>query len=300
MGTSPAVVGLIGIGQLGLPIATNLMKAGHRVVGFRRSGGEEFVDGGGQLLRSASEVTHQADVLLLCLPNEEAQLDVLRGPLGVLRALKPKQIVIELSTYSKAFKLEQAERIGEHGGRVLECEVSGSPPMVAQRSAALYMGGSSELIEECKPVLDAITGKHFHVGEFGAAVAMKIIANYLLSIHILATAEAMNLGARAGLDPKMVADAIKHGAASSTAFAIRAPMMAARAFTPAIGPFVTLEKYLDLGAEMAEELGVATPLFSAAAPYFYRALDSDMCNEDVAAVIKLLEAESQYNARQGE
>jgi 3-hydroxyisobutyrate dehydrogenase len=298
--THSQVVGIIGIGQLGLPIAINLIQAGYKVVGYRRSGMEEFVARGGQALDSPEAVTRQADILLLCLPSEKAQTEVLHGANGVVQALKPGQIVIELSTYGKAFKIEQARRIEERGGRVLESEVSGSPPMVALRKASLYLGGSATLVEECKPVLDAITAHHFHIGEFGSAVAMKLIANYLLSIHILAAAEAMNLGARAGFDPHMVAEVIKHGAGSSTMFAIRAPMMAARAFTPAIGPFVTLKKYLDLGGAMADELGAASPLFSAAAPYFYRAIDSDICDEDAAAVIKLLEAESQKNPHQGE
>ncbi|SFU43513.1 NAD(P)-dependent oxidoreductase [Pseudoduganella namucuonensis] len=294
------IVGMIGIGQLGLPIATNLIQAGYQVAGFRRTGREEFAARGGHALASPAAVARQADILLLCLPSEQAQLDVLEGPDGVLAALKPGQIVIELSTYGKAFKLEQAKRIEERGGRVLESEVSGSPPMVAQRKASLYLGGSASLIEECKPVLDAITANHFHIGEFGSAVAMKLIANYLLSIHILAAAEAMNLGAMAGFDPRMVAEVIKHGAGSSTMFTIRAPMMAERAFTPAIGPFVTLKKYLDLGRDMSDELGAASPLFSAAASYFYRAIDSDIRDEDAAAVIKLLEAESQQNTHQGE
>jgi 3-hydroxyisobutyrate dehydrogenase len=291
---------MIGIGQLGLPIAANLIQAGYKVLGFRRTGLEAFVACGGHALDSPAAVTRQADIVLLCLPGEAAQLDVLHGQDGVLAALRPGQIVIELSTYSKAFKIEQARAIEERGGRVLESEVSGSPPMVAQRKASLYLGGSAGLIAECKPVLDAITAQHFHIGEFGSAVAMKLIANYLLSIHILAAAEAMNLGAMAGFDPHVVAEVIKHGGGSSTMFAIRAPMMAARAFTPAIGPFVTLKKYLDLGGAMAEELGAASPLFSTAAAYFYRAIDSDIREEDAAAVIKLLEAESQQHTHQGD
>lgn len=300
MDTTLPVVGMIGIGQLGLPIAMNLVKADYRTVGFRRTGREAFVAGGGEALDSPAAVTRAADILLLCLPGEQAQLDVLDGPDGVLAALKPGQVVIELSTYRKAFKIAQAGRIQERGARVLESEVSGSPPMVAQRTASLYLGGTIELIEECKPVLDAITAQHFHIGPFGSAVAMKLIANYLVSIHILAAAEAMNLGARAGFDPHMVADVIKHGAGSSTMFAIRAPIMASRAFTPAMGPFSTLKKYLDLGGAMAEELGAAAPLFAAAAPYFYRAIDSDICDEDAAAVIKLLEAESLPKPHQGD
>jgi 3-hydroxyisobutyrate dehydrogenase len=141
-------------------------------------------------------------------------------------------------------------------------------------------------------VLKAITASHFHLGPFGSAVAMKLIANYLLTIHTLAAAEAINMGSRAGFNPHRVAEVIRQGAGNSTMFTIRAPMMASRAFTPAPGPFVTLDKYLDLGQSMAEELGCATPLFSAALPYFKRALNTGMGAEDISAVIKLIEADS--------
>lgn len=300
MATPARVIGMIGIGQLGLPIAANLMEAGFEVIGYRRTDQQAFVAAGGRALASPAEVARQADVLLLCLPSEAALEQVLNGPDGVLGALKHGQPVIELATYRKAFKIEQAKRIEERGARVLEAEVSGSPPMVAQRKGSLYLGGCAALIEECKPVLDAITAKHFHIGEFGSAVAMKLIGNYLLAIHTLACAEAMNLGTRAGFDPHILAEVIKHGSGGSTMFTIRAPMMAARAFKPAPGPFCTLEKYLLMGGEMADELGVATPLFSTAAPYFFRALQTGMGEEDISAVIKLLEEESQRDPHVGE
>jgi 3-hydroxyisobutyrate dehydrogenase len=283
---------MIGIGQLGLPIATNLMRAGFRVAGYRRSDREAFVSQGGVALDSAADVTREADVLLLCLPSEAAQLDALNGPRGILAALKPGQVVIELGTYRKQFKLEQGALIEHHGGRILEAEVSGSPSMIAERKGALYLGGSAALVEECLPVLEAIAQSRYHLGEYGCAVTVKLIANYLLTIHTLAAAEAINLGARAGFDPALITEVIKHGAGSSAMFAIRGPMMATRRFTPAPGPFTTLEKYLDLAAELAREVGAATPLFSTAAPYFYRGLASDIAAEDVSAVIKLIEADS--------
>ncbi|MES2534490.1 MAG: NAD(P)-dependent oxidoreductase [Pseudomonadota bacterium] len=286
------VLGMIGIGQLGLPIAVNLMRAGFRVVGYRRTDREAFVDSGGEALDSPAAVVRACDVLLLCLPGEEALAAVMQGPQGVLANLKPGQIVIELGTYSKACKVAHGAQIESHGGRALEAEVSGSPPMVAGMKASLYLGGSAELVEACKPILDAIGPSQFHLGDFGSAVTMKLIANYLLTIHTLAAAEAMNLGTRAGFDPHLVAEVLKLGAGGSTMFSIRAPMMAARAFSPAPGPFNTLQKYLEMGEGLVREFGSAAPLFSAAAPYFYRALDSGMGNEDISAVIKLIEADS--------
>ena len=183
------------------------------------------------------------------------------------------------------------------GARVLEAEVSGSPPMVAERKAALYVGGDESLADELKGVLDAITASHFHLGEFGSAVAMKLIANYLLTIHTLAAAEAMNMGVRAGFNPHRVAEVIRQGAGNSAMFSIRAPMMAARTFTPAPGPFTTLDKYLDLGDSMAKELGCATPLFSAALPYFKRALKHGLGEQDISAVIQLIEADSRSDTK---
>jgi 3-hydroxyisobutyrate dehydrogenase-like beta-hydroxyacid dehydrogenase len=285
-------LGLIGIGQLGLPVARNLLQAGYAVSGYRRSVAPEFEAAGGKRLGTPGEVTRDSQILMLCLPDEAAQRSALDGDDGVLANLKPGQVVIELGTYSREFKLEQAARLSERGARVLEAEVSGSPPMVSARKAALYIGGEATLLEECKPVLQAITENQFHLGPYGSAVSMKLIANYLLTIHTLAAAEAMNLGARAGFDPALVAKVIAQGAGNSTMFAIRAPMMAERKFSPAPGPFNTLAKYLDLGEEMAQGLGCASPLFDAAAPYFRRALNQGMGEQDISAVIALIEADS--------
>jgi 3-hydroxyisobutyrate dehydrogenase len=285
-------VGLIGIGQLGLVVATNLLQAGFGVAGYRRHDREEFVRRGGKALESPAAVVQEADVVLLCLPSESASQQVLEGDNGVLGVLESRHIVVEMGTYRKAFKLQQAEKITAAGARVLEAEISGSPPMVANHKAAVYIGGDNDVLDACRPILEAITPNLFHLGEYGKAVSMKLIANYLLAIHTLAAAEAMNMGARAGFDPKLVAEVVQKGAGGSAMFGVRAPMMASRSFSPAPGPFSTLEKYLHLGRAMADELGCATPLFSTASPYFERALASGMGDEDIAAVIKLIEADS--------
>lgn len=301
MSSSPQfVVGMIGIGQLGMPVARNLLAAGFDVVGYRPTDRAAFVECGGNALESPAAVGQQADIILLCLPCESAMLEVLEGPVGLLAGLRPGVVVIELGTYAKAFKIAQSLRIQACGAETLEAEVSGSPPLVAQRKASLYLGGTVELIARCQPVLSAITEFHFHIGEYGSAVAMKLIANYLLAIHTLAAAEAMNLGTRAGFDPHMLAAVIGKGAGGSVMFNLRAPMMAARSFTPAPGPFNTLEKYLLMGEQLSRDFDVASPLFSAALPYFNRALASGMGAEDIAAVIKLLEQDSGHSIQEGD
>lgn len=286
------VVGMIGIGQLGLPIAINLMRAGYRVVGYRRTDREAFVRAGGDPMDTPAEVARTADVILLCLPDEDAQTMVLSGPDGLLPHLTPGKVVIDLGSYRREFKVAQAARIAEHGAQMLEVEVSGSPPMVADRRAALYVGGDETLYERCTPLLEAITANRFHLGGVGSAVAMKLVANLLVTVHTLAAAEAMNLARHAGFNAHRVAEVIRQGAGNSAMFAIRAPMMAERAFEPAPGPFVTLKKYLEMVGDLGRELGCSLPLFDKAVPYFLKAIDEGIGHEDISAVIKMVEGES--------
>ncbi len=292
MANLPESIGLIGIGQVGLPMATNLIESGIRVVGYRRSNTQAFVDAGGVLASSPAQVVEQTDVVLLCLSTEEAAAQVLEGEHGILNCLSNAKTLIETGTYGKDFKLAQAGRVQEKGARYLEAEISGSPPMIAARKASFYVGGDEALFHEFEPLLRVITDQCFYLGPLGSAVSMKLIANYLLTIHTLSAAEAMNMGKRAGFDPHLVAKVIQAGAGASAMFGVRAPLMADRRFDPAPGPFSTLEKYLDLGQKMADDLGCATPLFSAALPYFKRAFDEGVQHEDIAAVLKFIEADS--------
>ncbi|NWE77771.1 NAD(P)-dependent oxidoreductase [Pseudomonas yamanorum] len=285
-------VGMVGIGQLGLPIATKLINAGFRVVGYRRTDRAAFVALGGVALNTPAEVAEQADFILMCLPNESAQLEVMEGSAGLLSALTSSHTLIEMGTYDRNFKLNLQRRIHQTTAQVLESEVSGSPPMVAQGKAALLLGGSEELIDSCRHVLNAISLIQIRIGDFGSAVTMKLIANYLVTIHTLAAAEAMNLGIRAGYAPQKIFDVISQGAGASTMFSVRGPLMVSRNYSPAPGPFCTLEKYIHMSADLAENLGCATPLFTAARPYFERAIQEGRGLQDIAAVLELIDADS--------
>ncbi|MDR9752493.1 NAD(P)-dependent oxidoreductase [Pseudomonas sp. SZMC_28357] len=295
---SAITIGMVGIGQLGLPIATNLLAAGFRVVGYRRRDRECFVELGGIALENPAQVAAESDFILTCLPCEEAQNEVMEGPHGLLDALRPGHTLIEMGTYERDFKIQWAQRIENKGARMLEAEVSGSPPLVLARKASLFLGGDESLIEHCQPVLSAIADIQFRIGELGSAVAMKLIANYLLTIHTLAAAEALNLGVRAGFSAEKVVEVIRQSAGGSIMFTVRAPMMASRTFQPAPGPLVTLEKYLRMAGDMSADLGCASPLFSAAQSYFNRALYLGMGEEDISAVIKLIEADSRVRPQE--
>jgi 3-hydroxyisobutyrate dehydrogenase len=124
------------------------------------------------------------------------------------------------------------------------------------------------------------------------AINKKLIAHHRVAVHTRAAAGAMHLAMKAGFDPHCVAEVIRHGAGASVMFNIRAPLMAARQFKPAMGAFQTMDKYIELAASLADQVDCTTPLLDATAPYFKRALASGMAEEDIAAVIKLLEDET--------
>lgn len=113
-------IGMVGIGQLGLPIATNLLAAGFRVVGYRRRDREAFVRQGGIALESPAAVAAQANFILTCLPSEVAHMEIMEGPKGLLQSIGPQHSLIEIGTYCKTFKQRMARRIEQRGARVLE------------------------------------------------------------------------------------------------------------------------------------------------------------------------------------
>jgi 3-hydroxyisobutyrate dehydrogenase-like beta-hydroxyacid dehydrogenase len=286
----PPRVGLIGIGLIGLAVARNLMDAGYDVIGYRRTNMEPFLVLGGHPARNCGEVIEQADIVLDLLPSVEAFESVFEGPDDLVGQFRPGQIVVSLSTYPIAVKQRQADRLRKRGAVLLDCEISGSPMIVSRREGVVFISGDEEAARRCEPVIKGFADKSFYLGKFGCASKMKLVANHLLALNNLAAAEAMLLGVRSGLDPKLIVDVIGPSAGGSTMFTIRAPMMAERRFVPAPGPLNTLEKYIDMVEAQARLTGTATPLMDAAAACYREALVAARGEEDIAVMYEVLEA----------
>lgn len=280
--------GHIGLGQIGLPAAMATLEAGFRAVGYRRTRGalDGFVAAGGEAATSARAVAEAADVVLQCLPSVDAFRAVMDE---IVPALRPGQVVVELSTYPLDDKRRQAERVAERGAVLLDGEVSGTPEMVAARRAVVFVGGDAGAFETARPVLETL-GMAFHLGPFGAATKMKLVANHLVAVNTMAAAEAMALATKAGLDPHQVVKVIAPGAGGSKMFEVRAPRMADRKYLPAPGPITTLEKYLHLAREMAEAAGCATPMLDLATEHYLAAIEAGRGHEDLAVMFDWIEA----------
>jgi 3-hydroxyisobutyrate dehydrogenase len=283
-------IGFVGVGKIGMPISENLIKSGRRVIGFRRSSLAEFEKIGGVPARSAADVGAQADIVLSCLPSTAALDDVVHGPLGLVHSARPGQIVIELGSHPVPDKKRQIEPLAQKGAIFIDGEVSGTPGMVSAKKGVVYLAGDAAACKKVESVVAGFADSCLYFGEFGAASRVKLVNNLLVAINIAATAEAMALGLKAGVDVPLMIKAIATGSGGSTQFGIRAPWMAERRFKPMQGSVPSLQHYFGMIDDFAKSVGVATPLLDCVAPLYDRFVAMGLGDNDVAAMIDVLGA----------
>jgi 3-hydroxyisobutyrate dehydrogenase len=284
-------VGIIGLGKMGLPIARNLLAKDFAVVGFRRTPGDGLAEAGGVRVNSPAEVAERADVLLSIVPDADAVEDLVCGPYGTIRALRPGTVHIEMSTVDVARKGKVLQAVRAAGGDLLDAPISGSPPMVEPRMATTFASGELDSVERVRPVLDAISGPWVYAGEFGNGASLKYVSAMLMAIHTAAAAEALAFAARAGLDLELVQRTLDNSIAASALLKQRGPLMRQRKYLPAPGPIETLEQILDQVADVNLAAGTESPVFSAAKAVFDRAVASGWAERDISSVYDLAHPE---------
>lgn len=286
------MIGMLGLGRTGLPVAKNLLARSREVIGYRRSDAREFAAAGGKVARTPREVGEQADVILSVLPAPGALDDVMNGDNGLFDVLGPRHTVVELSSYPLAFKERYRARLAEKGVSFIDGEISGTPAMTAARSAVFMLAGDKEACESVLPICRDATEHAIYAGPFGAATNLKLIANVLVAVHTVAAAEAVLLAERSGLDVPFAIEVLGLGAGASAMFKHRAGSMAARRFVdPAPGPVAMLAAYLEPIAALAAASNTTLPLFSHASGLFQQALADGRAHQDIGCVIELLDAQ---------
>lgn len=283
-------IGFVGVGKIGMPISENLIKSGHRVVGYRRSSLAEFEKIGGIPAHSSAEVGAQADIVFSCLPSTEALDDVVHGPHGLIQTARPGQIVVELGSHPLPDKQRQIPLLKRKGAIFIDGEVSGTPGMVAARKGVIYLAGDAEACKKIEPVVAGFADTCLYFGEFGAASRVKLVNNLMVALNIAATAEAMALGLKAGVDVPLMIKAITAGSGGSTQFGIRAPWMAERRFLPVQGTVPALQHYFDMIGEFADSVGVATPILDCTAKLYDRFMEMGFGEYDVARMVDVISA----------
>jgi len=282
-------VGFIGVGKIGLPISENLIKSGYRVLGYRRGSLADFEKIGGTPAKSPAEIGAQTDIVLSCVPSIEAMEDVINGPHGLIHSARAGQIVVELGSHPVPDKEKHVATLAKKGAAYLDGEVSGTPGMVAARKAVIYLGGDAAAAKKVEPVIKGFADLCLYFGPFGAATKVKLVNNLLVAINIAATAEAMALGLKAGVDVDLMIKAIASGSGGSTQFGIRAPWMAQRKFHPVQGQASLLFHYFHMIEQWADQTGTATPLLDRAIELYQKCCDMGLGDShDVAVMIDVI------------
>ena len=281
-------IGLVGVGRIGLPIAENLIKSGYRVLGYRRSPMTDFEEIGGVAARSPADVGEQTDMVLTCLPSAQALDEVVQGKNGLVHSARPGQIIVELGSHLVPDKERQIAPLAAKGAVFLDGEVGGTPGMVRARKAVVYLAGEAEAAKKAEQVARGFSDIVHYFGAFGAASKVKLINNLLVAVHIAATAEAMALGLKAGVDVDLMIKAVAAGSGGSTQFGIRAPWMAKRMFLPAQGTTTGLAHYFELIGDLADRVGAATPLLDRAVELYQRCIDMGLGEHDNAIMVDVI------------
>ena len=280
-------VGIVGLGIMGGAIARNLVDRGWHVIGFdidaaRRA---ELAQANVTIAGDAGQVARDAPIVMTSLPTPSAVADVANE---IANSGQPPRIVVELSTLSIADKIRFAAILMRAGHIALDCPLSGTGAQAKVRDLVVYASGDGHAIARCAGLFSDFAKQSADLGTFGNGSRMKFVANLLVAIHNVATAEAMILAERAGLDPKMVLDMVGPGAGGSRMFQMRAPMMVEGVYEPATMKVSTWKKDMAIIAEFADDVGCATPLFTLTQPVYTEAMAMGLGDQDTAAVFEVL------------
>jgi L-threonate 2-dehydrogenase len=287
----PKKVGFVGLGAMGMGMATQLLKKGFHVaaVDARQEAKEKWIAAGGDWCDSPATAAVDAGVFVVMVVNAEQIDSVLFGGEGALKSLRRQSVVIVTSTVSPAYNRSLGKRLAETGYLFIDAPVSGGVIGADSGSLSIMASGSDAAFETGEPVLRAMATKIYRIGaEPGLGSIVKTVNQLLAGSHIVLAAEAMTFGTRAGVDPNVLYEVISHSAGSSWMFNNRVPHMLTGDFTPlsAVNIFV---KDLGIVLDVARELKFPLPMAALAHQLFLAAASTGLGNQDDSSVVKLFE-----------
>ena len=285
------VVGQVGLGIMGGAFAKHLRAAGFPVAGFdldasRRAALKRL---GGSAERSIADVCRRAAVVVTSLPSVAAVEAAFFGPGGLLESAGAGTIVIETSTLPLEVKIALRDRCAARRITVLDCPISGTGAQAAAKDISVYASGPRSAVRRCEPVFGGFARSMHYCGDFGNGSRLKFIANLLVTIHNLSTAEAIVLGRRSGLDLDLLYRVIRDGAGTSRMFEVRAPLMIERDYSRATMKIDVYQKDIDIIGAYAAALHCPTPLFEASKTFYSSAYALGHAKDDTAAICAVLE-----------
>jgi L-threonate 2-dehydrogenase len=281
-------VGMIGLGIMGSAMSANLVKTGFDVYGYDpvQKMCARLKKVGGHVCNSATEVAQNCNYIVLSLPSEAALDQVCKD----LIASKRKGLVVaETSTLPESAKRRALDLLANHSITLIDCPLSGTGAQALTRDLAVYASGDAKAIKAFVPVFDGFARSLYEVGAFGNGIRMKLVANLLVAIHNISTAEAILMGVRSGLKAADVVRVVSDGSGSSRMMQIRGPTMANRTWSDAAMKVSLWQKDMRLINDALVATNTPAPLFSATMPIYNAAMALGHGMDDTAVVYAVLE-----------
>lgn len=283
-------IAVIGLGLMGTPIATLLIKAGYSVTGYDVV--EKQIKNLSALglipASSPAQAAQKADIVILSLPNWNIVREAVEGKDGILTKPRKGLIVMDMSTSPPVESRNMAQKLDSYGIEWMDVPISGSSAQAKVGNMVFMVGGKKQNYEIVKPILDSIGKKTVYVGKNGDAAMLKLVVNHTLMLNQAAAIEGMVLGLKAGLDPDIMYDVLASGAASSDLIIARGKDMLSGNFTPK-GQLMIGVKDLALSLDAAKQNGVALPVGALYHQFIMMAHYKKLDDFDATVVMRLYE-----------
>ena len=291
-----AAIGFIGLGNMGAPMAANLLKAGHNVTGhdLMPAAVEKFAASGGRAAASAAEAIAAADIVITMLPAGPQVREVYLGNAGILGRARKDALLIDCSTIDVDTARAVAAAAREAGFDMLDAPVSGGTAGAAAATLTFMVGGEAAAFARARPVLEAMGRTIVHTGPAGNGQAVKICNNMLLAVSMIATCEALTLGQKLGLEPQTLFDVVSKSTGQCWALTGYCPVPgpvptspANRDYQPGFTAAMML-KDLRLAQQAAGAVAAPTPMGAAAAALYQLFVDGGAAGLDFSAIYRFI------------
>ncbi len=286
----PKLIGFIGLGNMGAPMASNLLKAGFPVVVWNRteSKARPLVEKGATWADGPRHLAEKSDVVITMLEDARAVREVLLGAEGVVAAKHPNLRIIDMSTISPKDSRDIAQQVADRGMIMIDSPVSGSVKAAADASLTVLVGGEPEVVESVLPILRAMGKNVFHLGPNGMGCYMKLVNNVVLAASLAGFSEAFVLGKKAGLPPQQMLDVILQGSARSPLLEFKGKAIVDRNFAPTFA-LRLMRKDLGLALETGSQTQVPMPITAFLNELHQAAIAGGLADRDWSAIVQVFE-----------
>lgn len=284
-------IGFIGLGTMGAPMASNLLKKGYEVTVYNRTPSkcEPLVAEGAAAAATPREAAAGRDVVITMVSNDDSIREVFYGEDGILCSLDAGVTVIDSSTISPGLVKEIAASVGELGAYFLDAPVTGSKPAAIDGTLVFMVGGEASVLQNVTDVLDTLGKKIIHMGPNGSGSVAKLAHNTVVGINNLALAEGFAIAAKSGIPADSFLELVQLGSAGSKAADLKGRKIIEADFSNQFSLALML-KDLKLASSLTDVSGIPAPMLNMAKSLFQAGAKQGYGDEDLSAVVKCYEA----------